>query len=119
MTPLEADRVIDQDKVGNPDRPLKPAPTSFLQVDAPDVVVESWKTAEDGRGTILRLLETGNRSTTARVEFLMLKLQGAWLVNAMEEDEKEIALTGSAVEIAMRPHQIVTLRIIGEFQQTK
>ena len=119
MTPLEADRVIDQDKVGNPDRPLKPAPTSFLQVDAPDVVVESWKTAEDGRGTILRLLETGNRPTTARVEFLMLKLQGAWLVNAMEEDEKEIALTGSALEIAMRPHQIVTLRIIGEFQQTK
>jgi hypothetical protein len=37
----------------------------------------------------------------------------------MEEDEKEIALTGSALEIAMRPHQIVTLRIIGEFQQTK
>jgi alpha-mannosidase len=88
-------------------------------VDAPDVVVESWKTAEDGRGTIVRLLETGNRSTIVRVNFPMFELHGAWLANAMEEDEKEIALTGSAVEIAMRRHQIVTLRIVGEFQQAK
>jgi len=119
MTPLETDRVIDQDKVGNPDRPLKPVPTSFLQVDAAGVVVESWKAAEDGRGTIVRLLETGNRSTTARVEFPMLKLQGAWVTNAMEEDEKEIALKGSSVETAIGPHQIVTLRILGELQKIK
>src|SRR5882724_2025257 len=119
MTPLETDRVIDQDKVGNPDRPLKPVPTSFLQVDAAGVVVESWKAAEVGRGTIVRLLETGNRSTTARVEFPMLKLQGAWVTNAMEEDEKEIALKGSSVETAIGPHQIVTLRILGELQKIK
>lgn len=119
MTPLETDRVIDQDKVGNPDRPLRPVATSFMQVDAADVVVESWKAAEDGRGTIVRLLEIGGKAATARVEFPMLKLQGAWLSNAMEEDEKSIAVTGSAVEVAMQAHQIVTLRIMGLFQPAK
>jgi alpha-mannosidase len=87
-----------------------------LQVDAPDVVVEAWKAAEDGRGTIVRLLETGGRESKARLEFPMLAVQRAWLANAMEEDEKEIAVTGSTVEVALRPLQIVTVRIVGEMK---
>jgi hypothetical protein len=119
MTALEKDQVIDQDKVGNPERPLRPVPVSFLQVDAPDVVVESWKAAEDGRGTIVRLLETGARESRAQLQFPMLAVQKAWLANAMEEDEKEIAVTGSSVEVLLRPLQIVTVRIVGQFQQGK
>src|SRR5208282_191219 len=49
MTPLEIGEVIDQDKAGNPDEALEPAPLSFLQMDGPGVVVENWKAAEDGR----------------------------------------------------------------------
>jgi alpha-mannosidase len=119
MTALEKDQVIDQDKVGNPERPLRPVPVSFLQLDAPDVVVESWKAAEDGRGTIVRLLETGGRESSAQLQFPMLAVQKAWLANAMEEDEKEIAVTGSSVEVPLRPLQIVTVRIVGQFQQEK
>jgi hypothetical protein len=37
----------------------------------------------------------------------------------MEEDEKEIAVTGSSVEVPLRPLQIVTVRIVGQFQQEK
>lgn len=119
MTPLEKDQVIDQDKVGNPERPLRPVPMSFLQVDAPDVVVETWKAAEDGRGTIVRLLETGGRESKARLQFPMLTLQRAWLANAMEEEEREIAVTGSTVEVPLRPLQIVTVRIVGTLQVAK
>lgn len=49
----------------------------------------------------------------------MLKLQGAWLTNAMEEDEKSIPVTGSVVEVEMQAHQILTLRIMGQFQPAK
>jgi len=117
MTPLETDQVIDQDKVGNPDRPLAPVPLSFLQLDAPNVVVAAWKAADDGNGTVLRLLETGGKESTTMLRFPMLHLQGAWLCNAMEEDSKELAVESSSVEVALRPHQIVTVRVLGQFQR--
>lgn len=117
MTPLETDEVIDQDKVGNPNRPLEPVPTSFLQVDAPGVVVENWKAAEDGNGSVLRLLETAGAESKATLRFPLLHLQGVWLCTAMEDDVKEIQMEGSSLEITLRPHQIATLRIIGQFQR--
>ena len=117
MAPLETDQVIDQDKVGDPDRPLAPVPLSFLQVDAPNVVVEAWKAADDGNGTVLRLLETGGRESTTMLRFPMLQLQRAWLCNAMEENSKELAVENSLVKVALRPHQIVTVRVLGQFQR--
>lgn len=114
MTPLEAGEVVDQDKAGNPDRPLKPGPVSFLQVDAPDVVVENWKSAEDGDGTILRLLETGGRESKVQIQFPLLTIQKAWLCNAVEENQKEIPVSGSRLQVSLRPHQIATVRILGE-----
>lgn len=115
MMPLETSEVIAQDKVGNPNRPLEPVPTSFLQVDAPGVVVEDWKAAEDGNGSVLRLLETAGAETKTVVRFPLLHLQRAWLCTAVEDDVEEIPVQDSSVEVALRPHQIVTLRIIAKF----
>lgn len=78
MTPLELHQLLKTDKYGNPDRPLSPAPTSFLQVDASNVVVENWKAAEDGRGTIVRLVEVGGKSADVRLDFPLFNLQKAW-----------------------------------------
>ncbi len=111
MTPLETERVIDQDKFGNPPRPLEPAATSFLNVSAPNVVVEDWKAANDGQGTIMRLLEVGGRATTATLTFPLFHLQHAWLDNAVEVNEKEIPVSGSSVSVTIGAHQILTLRI--------
>lgn len=119
MTPLETEEVIDQDKVGNPGRPLEPVPLSFLQVDEPGVVVENWKAAEDGNGTVLRLLETAGAGSKATVRFPLLRLQRVWLCSAMEDDIREIPVEGSSVEINLGPHQIATLRILGQFQRPK
>jgi alpha-mannosidase len=119
MTPLETDEVIDQDKVGNPERPLRPVPMSFLQVDGAGVVVENWKAADDGNGTIVRLLETAGTESRATLRFPLLKLQGAWLCTAMEEQIRDVRMKGSSLEITLRPHEIATLRIAGEFQQAK
>jgi alpha-mannosidase len=117
MTPLETGEVIDQDKVGNPDRPLEPVPLSFLEVDASDVVVENWKAAEDGNGTVLRLLETAGIESKAKLRFPLLHLERVWWCNAMEENLKEIPAGRASLEISLRPHEIVTLRILGQFQR--
>ncbi len=111
MTPLESESVIAQDKVGNPPRPLPPAATSFLQVNARNVVVEDWKAANDGQGTILRLLEVGGRATTARLKFPLFHLQHAWLDNAVEVNEREMPVAGSSLDVSLAAHQILTLRI--------
>src|SRR5208282_6154940 len=102
---------------GNPDRPLEPGALSFLQLDAPDVVVENWKTAEDGNGTILRLLETGGHESKARLSFPLFSVKRAWISNAVEEDQEEIPLAESSLEVSLKPHQIVTLRIAAQLRR--
>ena len=119
MTPLEMDEVIDQDKVGNPERPLEPGAASFLEVDGSGVEVENWKAAEDGYGTVLRLLETAGAQSTVTLRFPLLSLQHVWRCTAMEEDIQELRAGGRSLEIALKPHEIVTLRILGEFQSSK
>jgi alpha-mannosidase len=116
MTPLEADQVIDQDKVGDPDRPLEPAPASFLQLEGDGVVVENWKAAEDGNGTVLRLLETGGMESHAALKFPLLDVQQVWLCTAMEDNLREIPVKAGTVQLTLKPHEIATLRISGKFR---
>jgi alpha-mannosidase len=115
MTPLETDEVIDQDKVGNPPSPLEPVSTSFLQIEGAGVVVENWKAAEDGNGSVLRLLETSGRESKALLRFPFFRLQRAWLCTAMEDDMSEIPVGDSSLEITLQPHQIATIRIAAQF----
>ncbi len=112
MTPLERGELLPTDKRGNPPRRLTTAPTSFLEVDAADVVVVNWKAADDGNGTILRLLETGGQATTAHLKFPLFPLEKAWLASAAEENLRPLAVDGQSVEVTLAPHQIVTARIV-------
>ena len=113
MTPLEHNQIIPaKDKYDNPPRPLSPAPQSFLTVSSPDVVVENWKTAMDGDGTIVRLVEVAGESTTARLTFPLFHLQQAWITNAVEQNQSALSVQKQFVEVPVKPHEIVTLRII-------
>ena len=112
MTPLETDKIVDQDKYDDPARALTPAPTSFLQVSARDVVVENWKAADDGHGSIVRLLETGGEPANFRVTLPLFTIQHAWITSAVEENQREIPTSGSSVDVSIKPHEILTLRIV-------
>ncbi len=112
MTPLEVRQLISNDKYGNPPRPLSPAPASFLQIDSPNVVVEDWKRAEDGNGTIMRLLEVGGQADTVRLTFPLFNLRQAWETNAVEENQSEPTVNGHSLEVPVKTHQIVTVRLI-------
>lgn len=115
MTPLETDDVIDQDKVGDPPSPLEPALTSFLQVEGSGVVLENWKAAEDGNGSVLRLLETSGMESKVTLRFPVFRLQHAWRCTAMEDNLSEIPVGGSSLELTLKPHQIATVRILASF----
>src|SRR5208337_1376261 len=67
MSPLEVDQITSQDKAIDSPRLLDSAQASFLHVSRPDVVLETWKIAEDGEGTILRFLEVAGKENTVEV----------------------------------------------------
>ena len=117
MTPLETDEVIDQDKVGNPERPLEPAPVSFLQVDGPGVVAENWKAAEDGNGTVLRLLEIAGTQSRATMRFPLLRCKKRGCALRWKTTSGRFRRRGRRWKSRLKPHEIATLRILGEFQQ--
>ena len=112
MTPLEHQQVISNDKHDDPARPLSTASQSFLTVSSPDVVVENWKSAMDGNGTIVRLVEVGGENARARLTFPLFHLQQAWTTNAVEQNQSPLKIDRDSLEVPLKPHQIVTMRII-------
>ncbi len=72
MSPLEKDHITSQDKAVDSPRPLPADQNSFLQVSQPDVVLVTWKVAEDGAGTVMRFLETGENQETVEVQAPLL-----------------------------------------------
>lgn len=114
MTPIEIGQLVSNDKFGDPAEPLTPNPTSFLEVDSPNVVVVDWKVAEDGHGTVVRLLETGGQSADARLHFPLFTVNQAWTTNAAEENESQLKIENHSLAVSLKPHEIVTLRLLGE-----
>jgi alpha-mannosidase len=113
-TPLETDSITPQDKAINRPAPLDGKQGSFLQVDKPNVLLLTWKRAEDGQGTILRFLEIGGQTARAEVTIPVLDVQSAWQSNAVEANQKELPLTGNhGFAFEIKPHQIVTVRVKG------
>jgi hypothetical protein len=110
MTPLELGELDRNDKVEARGR-LPAAEGSFLSVDGDGVELETLKPAEDGDGYIARLVETAGREGTASILALLVQIDRAWLANAVEENQREIAARKDGLEIPMRPFSIVTVRL--------
>jgi alpha-mannosidase len=111
MSELEVNEIIPQDKVDNAPRPLPSSQSSFLQVDQPNVVMNAWKEAEDGEGTIMRFTELNGESSTVKVTVPVVDLQAAWTCNAVEKCKDPLSVTQHDFTFAIKPFQIVTLRI--------
>ncbi len=111
LTPLELGELNGNDKVGIRGS-LPGSAASFLALDGDGVELETLKPAEDGNGYIVRLLETAGRAQQARLSSRLLRFDRAWLTNAVEEDQREIAPQGATLEVPMQPYSIMTLRLL-------
>jgi alpha-mannosidase len=113
MSPIEVNEIKAQDKAISPPRPLDSAEASFLQIDQPNVVLVTWKRAEDDQGTILRFVETDGRSATVHVQLPILKLKSGWVCNVVERNQQPLAVSERSFNFAVKPYGIVTVRIEG------
>ncbi len=112
VTPLEKDIVTTQDKAVTQPRPLNGKQESFLDISDPALLLETWKPAEDGKGTILRFLDLGGATRTVNVRTRLLKLKQASLTDAVERNQKALSLLGNeGFQFTIHPHEIVTVRI--------
>lgn len=116
-TPLEIDEVTRQDKALPPPARADAIQGSYLNLDDPNLLVEDWKPAEDGNGTILRLLDLGGATRQVAVRTSLLNLARVVQTDAVERDQRELRRIGPhAFQFTIHPHQIVTVRLVGKVE---
>ena len=86
-------------------------PTPFVEVDRPNIVIETVKQAEDGNGLIVRLYESQRQRGTFTLH-TGFALAGAWQTNLLEAEQEQLACSEHSIEVRFRPYQILTLRLI-------
>ncbi|HYK36609.1 polysaccharide lyase family protein [Alloacidobacterium sp.] len=115
ITPLEADEITSQDKALDLPRPLDGKTSSFLTINDPNVLLDTWKPAEDGDGTILRLIDLGGDARTVTIRTPLLAIRKAVETDAVERDQKQLSTQGAnSFQVDIHPHEIVTVRLSGD-----
>ena len=135
ITPLETDVVTTQDKAvtlsaqNQPHDEMQPSSVpadancsqhldgkqeSFLDIRDPNVLLETWKPAEDENGTILRFLDFGGAERTVTVRIPCLHLDRISQTDAVERGQTAISVVGdNQFDFTLHPHEIVTIRLVG------
>jgi alpha-mannosidase len=113
VTPFEVHEIRSQDQAIELHRPLNGKEGTFLTIDDPDLVLDTWKPAEDGDGTILRLIDLGGAERSVEISTPLLAIDKAFETDAVERNQSPLAVRSGGVEIEVHPHEIVTIRISG------
>jgi alpha-mannosidase len=79
-------------------------------VDAPDLVLDTIKRAEDGDALIVRLYEAHGGRGTARISF-GFPVREARLTTLLEEDGAELPLRDGVIEVAYSPFELITIAV--------
>jgi hypothetical protein len=107
LTPLEHD-----DFSGSQDASLLPdREGSLLEITNPGATLLTWKRAEDGDGTILRLQDTMGESLNIKIHSQYLTFERAWLCNLLEDNQSELKTESGDLNVPIKPFQVLTLRL--------
>jgi len=108
LTPLESTRVNPASFTAGP---LPQDQASVLDIGGADVAAVTWKLAEDGRGSILRLQEIGGRTGQVRVVSEFLQFEKVWRCSVLEDDCEQLPVK-DGVQLPVKPFEIITLRLL-------
>jgi len=106
-----ANQFIVDDVRGKNDGPLAPDSASFCSVDKPNVMLTTLKSAEDGDGLIIRLIETQGEPTTAVVRLPHIAVTRATVTNLVEANESRAVFTEHEIQVSLKAFGITTIRI--------
>ncbi|MBN1666036.1 MAG: alpha-mannosidase, partial [Anaerolineales bacterium] len=83
----------------------------LVQVDRPNLAIETIKQAEDGQGLVVRLYEFQRQRGPFKLQ-AAFEIERAWLCNLLEENQAELVVAGHQLQAEVRPYQILTLRLV-------
>jgi len=108
MTPLEVTQLTPSPL---PTR-LPVTATSFLSLSGADIAISTWKLAEDGNGSILRLQELAGKPGTVRISSDLLDIREAWQCSLLEENKSRLDAASGELQVPVRPFEVLTLRLV-------
>jgi alpha-mannosidase len=91
-----------------------PSSASFCQIDAPNVMLLTFKRAEDGNGYIIRLMETEGKRDKTTVTMPCLSILHAFETNLVEENQRLLPCNRHSVETTLKPFAVATIRLVTE-----
>ena len=83
---------------------------SLASVDRSNVVIETIKQAESGEGIVIRMYESENSLTKAKLT-VNRPFEKAWVCNLLEEEESEGHVEGQVIDVTLKPYEVVTVKI--------
>lgn len=111
MRPAELNYVVSQDKPGNPSRPLPAEGANFLDTIGENVALITWKQAENGDGTILRLQEVAGSPAEVDIRLPRASISSARLCSGVEADTQILPVENNAVRLTFKPLEVLTVRL--------
>ena len=88
-----------------------PESFSLVSFSGDGVFCETVKAAEDRRGTIVRAYESFNRKCETKMT-VGFEAKKAYICNLSEEDIREVKIENGKIDLAFKPFEIVTIRIV-------
>ena len=84
---------------------------SMISCESPNIVIDTVKMSEDGKGVIVRLYETQRIRTQAKLR-LGFTYQEGYKCDLLENRISEQAFASDSVELSIKPYEIVTLKFV-------
>ena len=84
---------------------------SLLSVDAPNVIVETVKPAEDGSGDVVVRVYESKRTATQCTLTTSLPVKRAMQTNMLEDVTGDLAVAEGKIALDLRPFEIKTIRL--------
>jgi len=91
----------------------KVEPFSLVSVDQPNLVIETIKKAQDGKGLIIRIYES-QRSRGLFTLQTGFPVEKAFRTNILEENQDSLSVEGNQITGTYKPYQIITILVIPE-----
>jgi len=84
---------------------------SFAAVAHSNVVIETIKKAEDGKGIVVRMYESENAYTKTKLT-VNAAFEKAYICNLLEEPEGEADVEENVIDVILKPYEVVTVKLI-------
>ena len=83
---------------------------SLVNADCDNVIIDTVKKAEDSGDIIVRMFECYNRRANAKIQF-GFDVASVEVCDLMENAEQTVDCTDNAVKLAIKPFELVTLKV--------